>query len=309
MIQGFRTMSLFKMKISYKNKFYLSLLLELILSPWEYIRNFVKWNFGNSNKYKFSHTIRKPIAENKLAVCVHEWGGYNGKRLKKIKNIPEFECGLDYQLNRFQNYKGKYELDLTITISDSHLLETEVNCLKTINVSNIGMDFSGYEAFYESIKNMENQYVILTNSSVNKLQIDFIDDYLDFFKNNTSIGMLGISFNPKMYQSFIRNNFNPHLQSFFLLTTTEILKEVVTVNKKFPGKGIDHKLALIKFGEIKLSKNVMDLGYKLCCILENGKPFLFDKNSFSDNGRSIIKYNKDSRLTNKEPNSVNQIIL
>lgn len=297
------------MKISDKNKFYLYLVGEIIVSPWEYAKNFLKWHFGNSKKGNLQKKTRKIVLNNDLAVCIHEWAGYEGKRKKKIKNILEFECGLDYQLLRFQNYKGKYNLNLTLTMSDSDIFGKGNYTVKKIDVPNIGMDFSGYEAFYETIKKDDNQYVILTNTSVNKLQVDFIDDYLDFFKTNCDIGMLGISFSSKMYQSLIRNNFNPHLQSFFLLTTTDVLKQVVEANGFFPGKGIDHKLMLIREGEIKLSRIVLDLGYKLCCVSENGKPFIFDKSSFIDNGRNIIKYNRDIRLISRNPNSINPLII
>ncbi|EIA10212.1 hypothetical protein [Flavobacterium frigoris] len=296
------------MLISSKQKFYLSLLGELITSPYEYGKNFIKWHFIKSKNKSDKNKKRIPVKTNKLAVCIHEWGGYEGKRLKKIKNIPEFECGLDYQLLRFKDYKGSYDLNLTLTISDFDLLKSEINNVNIKKVSNVGMDFSGYEVFFESIKEEDNQYVILTNTSVSKKQTDFIDDYLDFFKANESIGMMGVSFNTKMYQSLIRNNFNPHLQSFFLITTTEVLKEVVSKNGSFPGSGIDHKLALIKYGEIKLSRTVMDLGYKLGCVLDNGQPLLFDKNNFTDNGRhSWDSFFGDYRLNLLEPNSINTL--
>lgn len=296
------------MIISNKHKFYLSLLMEIIKWPWEYSKNFLKLKFGNFTKSHVKNKIRVPVLKNKLSVCIHEWGGYEGKRIKKIKNIKEFECGLDYQLERFQKYDGECELDLTLTISDSHLLKQSIEGVKIMNVSNIGMDFSGYAAFYESIKSKDNKYVILTNSSVNKLQVNFIDDYIRFFKLNNSVGMLGISYNTKMYQSLIRNNFNPHLQSFFLLTTTEVLNEVVRFNETFPGKDIDYKLALIKYGEIKLSRIVMDLGYKLCCVLDNGQPFLFDKASFKDNGRNTwSSFFGDYRLNVDFPNAITSL--
>jgi len=296
--------------ISSKYKFYLGLLCELIISPYAYSENFLKWNFIKAKKQDKENKFRIPVEGNKLSVCIHEWGGYKGKRFKKIKNINEFECGLDYQLLRFKNYKGKYDLDLTLTISDFHLFTSNIENVKTIEVPNVGMDFSGYEVFFDSIKNNENQYVLLTNSSVNRKQVDFIDDYLDFFKANESVGMMGISFNSKMYQSLIRNNFNPHLQSFFLLTTTEVLKEIVKKNKTFPGKGIDNKLALIKNGEIKLSRIVLELGYKLVCILEDGTPHFFDKSSFADNGRnSWNSFFGDYRLNLKHPNAIHPMNL
>lgn len=278
----------------------------MITSPIQYGKNFIKWYFIKPKTEPKENKIRTPIYTNKLAVCIHEWGGYDGKRTKNIKNISEFECGLDYQLLRFNNYKGRYDLDLTITISDKELLKKDMKEFKTIEVPNAGMDFSGYEAFYNSIKDLENQYVLLTNTSVNRKQVDFIDAYLDFFKTNESIGMMGISFNSKMYQSLIRNNFNPHLQTFFLLTTTDVLREVVIKNRKFPGKGIDHKLALIRYGEIKLSRIVMDLGYELVCILEDGSPYFFDRKCLLDNGRNSWKsFFGDYRLHLKDPNAIN----
>lgn len=296
------------MVLKSKHKFYMRICLEVILSPWLYFQNYMKWYFGDSKRRIIKNLVRVPVVGNELAVCVHEWGGFEGKRIKKIKNIEEFECGLDYQLERFQNYKGKYELDLTVTLSDVHMLKNEVKNVKIIEVANIGMDFSGYSSFYDTIRDKRNQYVILTNSSVNKISIDFIDDYLDFFKSDESIGMLGISFSSKMYQTLIRNNFNPHLQSFFLLTTTEVLNEIVLKNKGFPGKGINHKLELIRNGEIKLSRLVLDLGYKLVCVLEDGTPHYFDKNNFKDNGRnSWGSFFGDYRLVLKNPNAISTL--
>jgi hypothetical protein len=296
------------MKITSRQKFYLSLFGELILSPYEYVKNFIKWRFVKSKNKTGNNKTRTPVLTNKLAVCIHEWGGYEGKRLKKVKNITAFECGLDYQLLRFKNYIGSYDLNLTVTMSDFQLFKGNTGGVKVIEVSNIGMDFSGYETFFNEIKSEDNQFVILTNTSVNKKQVDFIDDYLDYFKANDSIGMLGISYNSKMYQSLIKNNFKPHLQSFLLITTTDVLKEVVIKNGSFPGKGIDHKLALIKYGEIKLSSLVLDLGYQLGCVLENGQPFLFDKSSYSDNGKnSWNSFFGDYRLNLREPSAIHAL--
>lgn len=296
------------MKQYSKYVFYKIILIELLLFPVYFMRNYIKWNFGKYIKKNILFKIRKPIAKDVIKVCVHEWGGYQKRRKKRIKNIKEFECGLDYQLSRFLNYKGKYEIDLTVTISESHLMHEKIENVNKIEVSNIGMDFSGYEAFYESIKDQGNQYIILSNSSVNKLQEEFIDGYLDFFKNNNSIGMMGVSVNSKIYQSLIRNNFNPHLQSFFLLTTTDVLKEIIKVNNGFPGKGIDHKLLLIRQGEVGLSKAVLDLGYKLAVVLENGEPFLFDRSFLVDNGKTSWNITfGDYRIMTTNPNSINPL--
>lgn len=293
---------------SSKFKFYLLLLGEFISAPWKYPKNLIKWKYGRSQEAQHNFKKRLPAAGNKLAVCIHEWGGYESRRTKKIGHIKEFECGLDYQLQRFRDYKGAREIDLTVTISEPFLMKHPIKNVKTLEVSNIGMDFSGYEQFYQSIKDQANKYVILTNTSVNKKQLDFIDEYIDYFQQNDSIGLLGVSLSSKMYQSLIRNNFTPHLQSFFLLTTTAVLKEVVEKNGGFPGKGVDNKAMLIRMGEIQLSKIVMELGYQLACILEDGTPFIFDKTFFRDNGRQSwsIPFG-DYRLSVNDPNAINPL--
>ncbi len=81
-------------------------------------------------------------------------------------------------------------------------------------VSNIGFDFSGYGDFVENLRD-ENCYILLMNTSVEKTQTDFIDDYIDYMESNPSIGLLGISYSTKKFQTLIRNNFEPHVQSFF----------------------------------------------------------------------------------------------
>jgi len=295
---------------SSKFSFYLLLLGELIIAPLKYLQNQIKWSFGDSRNTRCALKKRVPVLSDNVAVCVHEWGGYKDRRKKKINNIKEFECGLYYQLLRFGNYHGKRSLNLTVSISEKFLMKEHIKNVKMIEVSNVGMDFSGYEQFFESIKNDDNQYVILTNTSVNKKQVDFIDEYIDYFEQHETIGIMGVSVSSKIYQSLIRNNFNPHLQSFFLLTTTAVLKEIVEKNGCFPGKGIDHKLMLIRMGEVRLSKVAMELGYQLACILEDGKPFVFDKAFFKDNGRRSwhIPFG-DYRLGAENPNAINPLHL
>jgi hypothetical protein len=287
--------------------FYFVIFCELLIIPYFYFKNWYKWNFGSPSRLKFVK-YRESISSNSVSVCVHEWGGFDDVRTKKINKIPEFTCGLFYQLNRYKNYNGKYNMDLTVTLSDSHLLKKNIEHSKIIKVDNCGMDFSGYSNFFSVVKNHSNQYIILTNSSVNAISDDFLDDYLDFFKNDLSIGLLGISYSTKMYQSFIFNNFTPHLQSFFILTTTNVLKEIAELNSGFPGAFVDYKLQLIREGEIKLSQLALKLGYKLVTILEDGTPFYFDSSCMNDNGRSLEDcFFGDYRLFVKNPNSINKI--
>lgn len=238
--------------------------------------------FGQKYCRKFeSFRQRKPVETPTIYIEVHEWGGYPMVRYKKItKSIPEFECGLKYQLERFNNYTGYHFIDLTVTMSDfekhSDLAFVKSQCADFIPVSNAGMDFSGYEAFYEKIKMRPNSYVLLSNSSISSSQCDFLDSYIDYMEANPDVGILGISCCSKCYQTLIRNNFMPHLQSFFLLTTIEVLDQIVEQNGgSFPGSGIENKRLLIREGEIRFSQKALKLGYKLA-VVADGVPVKFD---------------------------------
>ena len=187
------------------------------------------------------------------------------RRQKTIKHGATFDCGLEAQLERFSPYRASGRVGLTVTLSaaDRHpdLSAIRYRTDHLILSCNKGMDFSGYAAFFDRIKNKPDAYVILTNSSVNAAQNDFLESYIRCMERHPEIGMLGISYCTRMFQSLVRNNFTPHLQSFFLLTTTSVLREIVASNQnRFPGAGIGHKLLLIRKGEVALSRLVLRLG-------------------------------------------------
>lgn len=251
---------------------------------------------------------RKPVESNLICVVVHEWGGYGSRRRKHINDsIPDFDCGLEYQLERFNNYHGRRKLELTVTMSDmvryADVENLQKRCHALVPVSNVGMDFSGYSTFFERIKDNANCYVLLSNSSVNAHQVNFIDDYIDYLEANPEVGMLGISCCSKCYQTLIRRNFTPHLQSFFLFTTLDVLKEAVALNGgEFPGVGIANKRLLIREGEIKLSRLVLQSGYKLAVVTPDG-PVKFDGNP-----QNWTLPLGDFRCHTSAPNAINPII-
>lgn len=254
-------------------------------------------------------TPRKRVAveSRQLRVCIHEWGGYPPVRHKHINDtIVDWECGLKYQFDRFAGYKGEREVELIVTISDIHLCRNieyiATHSDQIIPVPNRGMDFSGYAAFYDAVAGSENCYILLTNSSVNALQRDFIDPYINYMERNTDVGMLGISCCSTCYQSLVRDNFTPHLQSFFLLTTLSVLKELVALNGgKFPGRDIANKQLLIRRGEIAISQLVIRLGYKLAVVTKWGVE------KFDNNPRNWKLPKGDLRCCTDKPNAINPI--
>lgn len=246
---------------------------------------------------------RSKCDSSSLIVGIHEWGGYELSRNKNVRLIKPFTCGLKFQLERFSEYKGERDVQVIVTMSDMHLHKNleyvKDSCKDLIETTNVGMDFAGYAAVYNRIKSKENTYVLLSNSSVNSIKCDFIDDYLDYMDQNPDVGILGISYNSKCYQSLIKDNFTPHLQSFFLLTTKDVLRQIVEYNKGvFPGNGISNKQLLIREGEIKVSQIALALGYSLAVVQEDGV------HKF-DNDKSKWSLRKgDGRIDSEYPNMI-----
>lgn len=261
--------------MSDKYKFYFILCIELILWPFLWLKDRTKRLCCDPKHSRH----RKPIESMMIIVGVHEWGGYSLERHKTIKAGATFKCGLKYQLDRFSN---KDNVELVVTLSDSEkyadLSYVEERVRSVIAVDNRGMDFSGFSAIYDRYKDSPNRYILLTNSSVNASQDVFLDGYIDYMNSNPDVGLLGVSYCTKMIQTLVRDNFTPHIQSFFLLTTIDVLHEVVKHNGgKFPGCGIDHKLLLIRKGEIRFSQLIQKLGYRIAVVNpQNGIPYKFE---------------------------------
>ena len=257
-------------------------ILLILFEPFSYYSKLLMSKIGMTNKalIYYGESKRTVVIDKIVYVCIHEWGGYPLKRKKCVEG-RYFDCGLSSQIERFKCYREKGCVKLTITMSDaikhSDIDYVKSNCDTFIEVPNVGMDFKGYSSFYKIIENEENRYVILTNSSVEASQCDFLDGYVKYMEDNPDVGLLGISYSTKMYHTLIRRNFIPHVQSFFIMTTLDVLKEIVAENKGlFPGENADYKRLLIRKGEIRLSMIVQKLGYKLAVVYpENGIPFKF----------------------------------
>lgn len=295
-----------------KYLFYSILLKELFLSPFLYLVEELKKHTPLKRTGK-PLKIRKPVNSNTLFVGIHEWGGYPMKREKTLSNGTTFDCGLGSALRWIEEYKGSKETDVTITMSDAakhQFLDLKSGGYPIVEVSNAGMDFSGYSSLYEKIKTERNSYVVLMNTSVNSVSENDLDSYISYMESNPDVGILGVSYSTKCYQSLIRNNFRPHIQSYFMLTTIEVLNEIVKYNKGvFPGKGIDHKLLLIRKGEIRMSEIGLRLGYSMAVVLEDGSVFKFQNPSITDNTYYNWKNlpHGDMRLSVKHPNKLNLI--
>ncbi|WP_131555216.1 hypothetical protein [Sphingobacterium deserti] len=244
---------------------------------------------------------------------VHEWCGYPFERKKTIKYVNKtFDCGLRYSLEKIKAYSGQYSIRKILTLSDynepyvANLSREEYfdDNTEIYKVENSSMDFSGYSFLTKKlISETKNQLVFFTNSSVNAIPADFLDSYVDTFIANKNLGLLGISYSSKIYQSLVKNNYSPHIQSFFFLTSIEVLKEILDANKGFfPGETERYKLSIIRFGEIELSNIVRKLGYDLGVVTEDGKLLVLPDSYYPK-----ILVDGDYRLFAKDPNRINII--
>ena len=101
-------------KGSFKDKvvFLTVILIELLCYPFLIVNNEIRKLFSYF-PFKQKEISRNSINTNEVLVCIHEWAGYEPKRIKNINSkIKKFECGLYYQIERFKNYKGKYRNNL-----------------------------------------------------------------------------------------------------------------------------------------------------------------------------------------------------
>lgn len=292
--------------------FWIIILKELLFFPFLILLNFISNKLSSKSESNF-YKKRKPIKSNTIFVHLHDWGGYSLKRKKEIRNIKSFECGLYYQLHRFKGKNIKTSITLSNPEKHKDLGYIKDHCDILHVVDNDGMDFGGYAHFHDRIKSQDNSYVVLTNSSVNRSHDDgFLESHIQFMESNPEIGALGVSYSSKAYQTLITNNFNPHIQSFYIVTTIEVLNEIVDLNKsKFPGKGIMNKRILILKGEIQFSRLILKAGYKLAIVLEDKSVHTFgSKLSFWDNGfnRWNLRFEQgDIRTKSENPNKLYKI--
>ncbi|MBC8986173.1 hypothetical protein H9X96_10350 [Pedobacter sp. N36a] len=299
-------------------KFYFLIGLELIFSPFLYLFEWLKKINGKFIKSSRQKRVDGTPIGNEILFVVHEWAGYPFTREKTIKYINKtFACGLKFHFDRLSNYDGKYNLRKILTISDCN--DDYVANLKKQDfftedfeiypVLNKAMDFSGYSfAIDKLVDSNKEQIVFLTNTSVDSMVVPFIDQYVNIFKSDPSLGLLGISYSTKIYQTLIKNNFRPHLQSFFLVSRSSVLKELVKSNGgSLPGSEEDYKLSIIRFGEVQITEQIQKLGFKVAVITEDKELYTLPDSGPFYNGffNWKLPFN-DYRLSVTHPNRINE---
>jgi glycosyltransferase involved in cell wall biosynthesis len=300
---------------SLDNKLIKQIFLELIFFPFLFIYNFCKLNFSFFNKVNNFQYRERKIKEKNIFLCFQDWSNYPNRRYKMLKNMIWYKCGITNFDNLFKS--SKYDIKKYLYLSGNNSKKLDKIHIKekyeTIFCKNDYYDFGSYSSFYNKHKT-NNNILIFCNSSISNESTDpFIDSYLDYFLKNKDIGLLGISGNSKNYQSLLFNNFTPHLQSIFFITTVEVINLIISKNNNiFPGMNATrfNKYSIIKKGEVVLSKIVLDLGFNIAIVKSNGEIFKFKKDSYVSMYKQWKKNYKlgDARLHSIKPSFPFKII-
>lgn len=290
------------------------LTLELVLFPIfifkNYLNNYLKIN--NKPKSNQIKVLREPSTSN-IKLCIQDWVCYENSRFKTLKNGASYKCGLNDQEIKF--FSKKYSIQKNLFISGTEnehelFFDDKIKNLKFENfniqkTNNDLLDFSSYKIFYESLDKNINQTLIFCNSSVStEFNFPIIDQYLDFFNENKDVGLMGISANTRDQQSFIFNNFNPHIQTLFFITTTFVLKDIISKNKNlFPGEDSTpfNKYSIIQKGELYLSKLTLELGYSIAIVDQFGDVVKFNQKNQNKNFNNWILPKSDMRISTMYP--------
>ena len=300
----------------------LNILFEIIFFPFLLLYNYLHLMFGITSKN--SDAKLRVKSTDTINICLQDWSEYENTRYKKLKNGFFYKCGLSNQIIKLYSEKYNTNKYLYLTLDKNLDNKNKISNIKNIDIfkknnfkivytNNDYLDFSSYSDFFlNKINKKNNDILLFMNSSVSTdFNVPIIDNYVDYFNKNLDVGLFGISSNSKKYQSIIVNNFNPHIQSLFFITTTNILHEVIKINNNiFPGLNSTkkNKYSLILNGEIKLSEIVLKLGYKIAVINEYGKVNKFGNKGFLKNRSSWPNNQNDMRLNSNYPSQTNIIL-
>lgn len=221
----------------------------------------------------------------KVSIILVDWNGYKLRRKKNLgKNV--IHCGLGKLLENINNVKSGVPFDLYLIINtneedkprwyDRYLpaqgnrntpretylkLKEKYNFIEDVYFrDNVGMDIGAYNYGIELLKSNNSEGdVLFMNSSVRGPENEnWLKNYQKLFNSSPETGLCGISLNSHN-TNFHERVFMPHLQSFFLYTSMDVIRKLF--NNGFPGSSItSDKIGLIHEGEIGISQVVLDAG-------------------------------------------------
>jgi hypothetical protein len=129
---------------------------------------------------------------------------------------------------------------------------------------NSSMDIGAYDHGYRALvrEGYDGEVLYMNSSAVGPFQAGWLHRYLEPLRAHDAVGLCGISLNSHD-TSRCPASFDPHVQSFFLLTHMRVLKQ--SMGPQLLSRRLGDKLDVIRSGEIGLSRRVLQAGYAITC--------------------------------------------
>jgi hypothetical protein len=234
----------------------------------------------------------------KVQVALIEWMGYPLFRKKPLGEI-NFNCGLGNLLKNMKKYDPGVDIECSVVLNEFQIQKPnklisaayKVPILKPLLLNNVqtntrqkydeflanfpfvnqcfyrdntNRDIGAYNYFYEYLLQRNySGHLVLINSSVRGPSEDgWLLKYKNLFEKEPDTGLSGISLNSGYYDLQGVKRFSPHMQSFFLYTSMDVLKQVFP-NGLIGTEEISRKEELIEQGEIGISAKILRAGFGL----------------------------------------------
>ncbi|MEC8677599.1 MAG: rhamnan synthesis F family protein [Candidatus Margulisiibacteriota bacterium] len=216
----------------------------------------------------------------KIPIILAEWSGFNLKAercfsFSWLYNKKGIFCLLE-NLEQFSS--NQIEVILIINNGmpvEYDYLKTNFSIVKQIiyRNSNLGLDFGAYAEGYKYLISTGylGDFILMNSSCIGPGSSDWLNKYKAKFLE-PNMGLVGATYCGYSLKE-LKQPFKPHVQSYFLYTSTSILTHVFPAGLN--SLNATNKDEVIIQGEIWFSTQVLNMGYKLGAIIDD---FTYGKN-------------------------------
>lgn len=217
--------------------------------------------------FKYFHGKKKY----KVKIILVDFSDYPLHRKKRLFRY-DIECGLGNLLENMTKFKAGVQFEVILVVNEKGQEKRVVyNSLKKYSFiekiffrDNTAFDFGAYNKGYQYLREIAyDGDIVFMNSSTRGPYNDYwLLKYSHLFHRRKNIGLCGISLNS--HTTHLRNSvFRPHVQSFFMYTSMNVLMEIF--NDSLPTPNSDSKkLDIITYCEIEFSTKMLDGNYGIC---------------------------------------------
>ena len=245
---------------------------EVLAFPIILLKRFVFWRYL---RYQIPKN-RRPVSDSyRFYYCVHEWLGYDNKRVKNIKNTQPYDVGFSIHEDFIKTGQlSDKNITSILSLSGEGRLPSASGYFDQVLTSNnYKQDFSGHLMCADFIgKDSDSEAIVLfSNTSLGCIEAEFVLECFSIYESDTEIGILGISSSAKKHQTIVPISYSPHVQTFFFVVSNRIFTQFIESKKNFSFPVSSSKYNLIREWEIALSDFVLRQGLSIAVLECNGK--------------------------------------